>query len=392
MLNANAKSLTPLINPCIKTLITTHQFCLRNENISEANAAISPITPTNKSPCVSNPSTPVLFDVNRTEDIPSVLKPKHVLSEKNDTTDTNNDISNGQEACTVDNAIDILNEIRKTYFKNIVIGHLNINSLVNKFDALKLIIEDRLDILVLVETKLDDSFPEKQFIIEGYTKPYRLDRNFHGGGVLIYVRKDIPSKELKKHNFSKNIEAMFIEINLRKSKLLLVGTYHSKHPIYGTSDLDFFEQIGFALDVYSSYDRFLLVGDFNVQINESSIDDFLDEFGAKNLVKDFTCFKSTINPSCIDLFLTNSSKSFQSTKTISTGLSDFHQMIVTVLKITFPKAKPKVLTYRDYSNFLEDKFRNDLRVNLQNVKVKDYESFEKVFLDVLNNHAPHKKR
>ena len=129
---------------------------------------------------------------------------------------------------------------------------MNINSLSNKFDALSLIIKDRLDILVLVETKLDESFPEKQFILEGFTKPYRFDRNCHGGGVLIYVRKDIPSKELKKHNFSKNIEALFVEINLRKSKFLLVGTYHSKHPVYGTSNIEFFEQIGFALDVYST--------------------------------------------------------------------------------------------------------------------------------------------
>ena len=94
-------------------------------------------------------------------------------------------------------------------------------------------------------TKLNDSFTDKQCIIEGYTKPYRLDRNCNGGGILIYVRKDISSKELNKNNFTKNIEALFIEINLRKNKFLLVGTYHSTHPEYGTSDLDFFEQIGF---------------------------------------------------------------------------------------------------------------------------------------------------
>ena len=49
----------------------------------------------------------------------------------------------------------------------------------------------------------------------------------------------------------------------------------------------------------------------------------------KNLVKDKTCFKSIDNPSCIDLFLTNSFQSFQKTTTVSTGLSDFHKMIVT---------------------------------------------------------------
>ena len=81
---------------------------------------------------------------------------------------------------------------------------------------------------------------------------------------MVYVRDDIPSVELKKHTFSKK-EAIFVEINLRKNKFLLFGTYHSIHPYYGLNDNDYFEQIGFALDTYSSYDKFLLVGDLNMQ-------------------------------------------------------------------------------------------------------------------------------
>ena len=73
------------------------------------------------------------------------------------------------------NVIRVLNEIRKKYVNNVVIGNLNINSLANKFDTLTLIIKDRLGILVLVETKLDDSFTDKQCTIEGYTK---LDDSF----------------------------------------------------------------------------------------------------------------------------------------------------------------------------------------------------------------------
>ena len=100
-------------------------------------------------------------------------------------------------------AITILNKLRVEYAKNVIIGHLNINTLANKFDALNFIIKDNIDILILGETKLDDSFPEEQFYIDGFSKPYRLDRNCYGGGVMIYVRKDIPSKELKIHKFSK---------------------------------------------------------------------------------------------------------------------------------------------------------------------------------------------
>ena len=66
-----------------------------------------------------------------------------------------------------------------------------------------------------------------------------------------------------------------------------------------------------------------------------------------NLVKN----KSIENPSCIDVFLTNSSNSFQHTQTISSGLSDHHKMVVTVLKNTFSKMKPQEIIYRRYTNF-----------------------------------------
>ena len=211
-------------------------------------------------------------------------------------------------------------------------------------------------------------------------------------GSEVYVRKDIPSKELKKHTFSKNIEAIFLEINLRKSKLLLVGTYHSTHLLYGTSDKDFFQEMGISFDVYSNYDKFLLAGDFNVQEEENSLQEFLDDFSAKNLVKEQTCFKSLENPSCINLFVTNSYQSFQNTMTISTGLSDFHCMVVTVLKTTFPKAKPKVVPYMDFSKFDEHEFLRDIQEKLSNIPRGNYGSFERVFLQALNHHAPWKQK
>ena len=55
-------------------------------------------------------------------------------------------------------------------------------------------IESKVDILVVSETKLDSTFPTNQFYIHGFTKPYRLDMNRNGGGVLMYIHKDIASK------------------------------------------------------------------------------------------------------------------------------------------------------------------------------------------------------
>ena len=99
------------------------------------------------------------------------------------------------------------------------------------------------------------------------------------------------------------------------------------------------------MDVYTRYDKFLLAGDLNVPEDDINLIEFMADYHAKNLVKEPTCFKSIDNPSCIDLFITNSYLSFQNTTTVATGLSDFHKMTVTILKTTFPRAKRRVITY-----------------------------------------------
>ena len=105
-------------------------------------------------------------------------------------------------------------------------------------------------------------------------------------------------------------------------------------------------------------------------------------YDLRNLVKEKTCFKSVGDPSCVDLFLTNCSKSFQETNVISTGISDHHKMIITVLKTTFKKAKPKEIFYRCYKKIDRDVFRNQLGINLANCK--NYSQYKIRFLDVLN--------
>ena len=49
---------------------------------------------------------------------------------------------------------------------------------------------------MISETKIDASFPIGQFLLNGYSTRFLLDRNAHGGGILLYVQEDIPSKLL----------------------------------------------------------------------------------------------------------------------------------------------------------------------------------------------------
>ena len=108
-----------------------------------------------------------------------------------------------------------LKKVRINNIKAVIIETLNVNFLVSKFDELKLIGQGIFDILIINETKLDAFFPVNQFFINGFSTPYRLDRNQNGGGIIIYVREDITSKMLTKHKFPDDIEALFIEINFR---------------------------------------------------------------------------------------------------------------------------------------------------------------------------------
>ena len=108
-----------------------------------------------------------------------------------------------------------MNEIRKKNPNRIIIAHLKINSMRNKFEMLKEVIGNKIDILLISETKLDDTFSLSEFILEGFTPPYRLDKKEHGGGLMLFVREDIPSKLLPYVNPSGNIENIFVEINFR---------------------------------------------------------------------------------------------------------------------------------------------------------------------------------
>ena len=98
----------------------------------------------------------------------------------------------------------------------LVIGHLNINSLRNKFNNLKLLVKNSLDFFMISEAKLDESFPESQFLMDGFTPPYRMDRNTNGGGTALYVREDLPSRQISFKNDDKDIKHFFVEINLCK--------------------------------------------------------------------------------------------------------------------------------------------------------------------------------
>ena len=155
-------------------------------------------------------------------------------------------------------------------------------------DKLKLFVQGKVYILIVTENKLNSTFPTSQFMIDGYSEPYRFDRNKNGGRVLIYIREDIPSKLLADHKLPHDIEGIFVELNLRKRKFLIFESYH----LPSQSDEYFFHQIIKGLDMYSKfYERYVLIGDFTREVSEPCPLQFLFEINAQNIVKELPVIK-----------------------------------------------------------------------------------------------------
>ena len=104
----------------------------------------------------------------------------------------------------------------------------------------------------------------------------------------------------------------------------------------------------------------LIISDFNVEPNEANMKAFCSQYKLKSLNKEATCFKNVNKPSCIDFFLTSNSKSFENCLTLETGLSDFHKLIVTIMKTKRQRLPPKIINYRDYKNFDSEVFKDRL--------------------------------
>ena len=166
------------------------------------------------------------------------------------------------------------------------------------------------------------------------------------------------------------------------------GCYHPP----SQSDQYFCENTGRALDNYSKHNKFMHVGEFNAEESEPCLSQFLCEYNAKNSVKENTCFKNALSPSCNDPFITNSPLSFQNIIAVSNGLSDFNEMVITVMKMSFKKHSPIERHYTDYKYyFYQTKFKNNLNEKLSE-GISNYESFETTFIEVLNKHAPLRKK
>ena len=152
----------------------------------------------------------------------------------------------------------------------------------------------------------------------------------------------------------------------------------------------------FQFALYSSnYENLIILGDFNVIIDNSYMAGFCDTYDLRSLIMEPTCYKNPENPTCIDLILTNHPFTFQNSCVLETDLPDFHKMTVTIMKASFQRLQPRIINYRDYRRFQNDVFREELLSELLDVSIGENEEDFSNFLDIckknVNYHAPCKQ-
>ena len=149
--------------------------------------------------------------------------------------------------------------LRCNSLNKLVFAHLNTNSIRNKVELLSEQIRGNADVLMVSETKIDDSFPIGNFLVHGFSPPYRLDRHSEGGGIMLYIREDTPSNLLVTDK--EPIKSCYVELNLWNEKYLINYSYNS----HKTMIKNHLASLSNFLDLYSSkYTEMLVLGDFNV--------------------------------------------------------------------------------------------------------------------------------
>ena len=157
-----------------------------------------------------------------------------------------------------------MSKLRSSYKNNPMIGYLNINSLKNKIIGVReMIAKSPLDIFCVDETKIDESFPDAQFIIENYQfPPFRRDRNSKGGGKIVYIKQGLIAKRLR-HFETKVSETICIEVTLSKKKWCILFAYR---PPKQSKDLFFQEMSNSLNQIVNEYENFVIAGDLNINL------------------------------------------------------------------------------------------------------------------------------
>ena len=174
---------------------------------------------------------------------------------------------------------------------------------------------------------------------------------------MVYIRDDIRSRIIECENLPSSFEGLVIELSFNLKKWLLIYSYNPHRKEY-------IRVVSCCLDQnFQKYENIILMGDYNAEIINASMQEL---YFLENMVKKPTCFKNPAKPTCIDLIITNKPGMFQNAKTYETGLSDFHKLVASTMRLSYKKRLPRMIKSRDYKNFensLYEKLTNNTKLH-----------------------------
>ena len=289
-----------------------------------------------------------------------------------------------------------------TIQKGFKIAHLNIQGLItdnsSKVDHVNLLLNDNdIDVFCINETWLNNKVGDSEVNIDGYSV-YRLDRQ-NGkirGGVLCYVKDNIPSKQ-NVDLYDIDMEAIFIEINLPKTKPILIGSIY-RPPDCSADYLDKLDAMFRKCNTL--YDDVYILGDFNLDICKADklrkVTGLANNSNMNQIINDYTRITET-SKTKIDLIFVSKPEHILASGVHSLGLSD-HSLTYVVRKCSRIKLPPKIVRSRCFKNFSEIEFINTIKdIDWDEIfSIDDVNDalckWQTLFTEACDKHAPFKEK
>ena len=225
---------------------------------------------------------------------------------------------------------------------------------------------------------------------------HRQDLSTSSGGLLVYIRGDIPHRRVKHSEInSDGFESLCIEVKIGNTKTLICSVY--KHSKVSNA---YFKQCVFNIcdKVTPGSDDVIIIGDMNCCPTKSSlIKDIRDIYGLTNLIKDPTCHKGPIS-TLLDVILVSNPKRYVCVLNEKFDISDHHNIIGAATRRHAPFQKPKKIYFRSYKHFCENDYLNDIAsVPFHVAHVFDYIDdiawfHSSLIRNVIDFHAPIKSK
>lgn len=277
--------------------------------------------------------------------------------------------------------------------------HINARSLPPKLSELQLIAQKTNAATISVtESWLDSSISDNEIKIDNYNIA-RNDRNREGGGACIYIRSDLPFN-IREDLHHDEIEAIWVDIFLPRSKPLLIGTvYRPERPLHVTNFVENFEQV--LAKINHSHEVYIL-GDFNVDLVKNKKDPMAKKYlnclsgaGFSNIIDEPTRVTETTE-SLIDHVLINNISMVSQSGVTPLRISDHYLTYCTRKAKRHVYNSHNTVTMRSMKNYDINIFSSLLEAHdwssvLQNNCVNDaWLNFKSSLTHIIDRVAPHK--